>query len=92
MVKIIWTNFATDDLRQIHDFISKESKVYADRIVNEIIERADQLSRFPLSGRSVPEFQSETLHELVFGNYRIIYNIQIDQIFIIRIHHSSRWL
>jgi toxin ParE1/3/4 len=92
MVKVVWTNFATDDLKQIHDFISQDSRVYADRIINQIIERTDQLSGFPLSGRSVPEFQTETLRELVFGRYRIIYKVFPENITIIRIHHSSRWL
>jgi len=29
MVEIIWTEFAIEDLRLIHEYISKESKVYA---------------------------------------------------------------
>ena len=92
MVKIIWTNFALDDLKQIHDFISKDSKVYADRVIDQIIERTDQLEELPLSGRLVPEFQSKFLRELIFGRYRIIYKIFPDHIAIVRIFHSSRKL
>lgn len=92
MVKVIWSYFAIDDLKQIHDFISKDSRTYADRIVAELLERTDQLQDHPLSGRYVPEFQTETLRELICGRYRIIYKIFPDYVSIIRIHHSSRWL
>jgi toxin ParE1/3/4 len=92
MVKIIWTHFALDDLKQIHDFISKDSKVYADKVIDQIIELTSQLEKLPLSGRSVPEFQTEILRELIFGRYRIIYRMSSDQISIIRIYHSSRQL
>jgi plasmid stabilization system protein ParE len=30
MVVIIWTDFAIEDLRSIFDYISRDSKVYAD--------------------------------------------------------------
>ena len=92
MVKIIWTHFALDDLKQIHDFISKDSKTYADKVVDQIVERTGQLEKLPLSGRSVPEFQKEILRELIFGRYRIIYKIFSSHIAIIRIYHSSRKL
>ena len=32
MVKLIWTEFAIEDLELIHEYISKHSKVYALKI------------------------------------------------------------
>ena len=43
MVNIIWTEYAIEDLRLIHEYISKDSKRFADRLVEKIIERVDQL-------------------------------------------------
>ncbi|MCW3092877.1 MAG: hypothetical protein JWP81_3946 [Ferruginibacter sp.] len=43
MVEITWTEFAMEDLRSIHEYISKVSKVYPDRQVDKIIKRVDQL-------------------------------------------------
>jgi addiction module RelE/StbE family toxin len=74
MVKIIWTELAVDDLKLIHEYISKDSKRYADRFIEKIIERVDQLEHFPKSGRVVPEFDLPTIRELIDGNYRIIYS------------------
>jgi addiction module RelE/StbE family toxin len=92
MVEIIWTEFAIEDLRLIHEYISKESKVYADRQIDKIINRVDQITNFPRSGRVVPEFNSELIRELIEGNYRIIYKINSDTIGIVRIHHAARQL
>jgi len=92
MVNIIWTEYAIEDLRLIHEYISKDSKRYADRLVEKIIERVDQLENFIKSGRVVPEFNSEAIRELIEGNYRIVYKISPNQIAIIRFHHAARQL
>jgi toxin ParE1/3/4 len=92
MVKVVWTEFALEDLKTIHDYISKDSKVYASRFVEKLISRVDQLETNPKSGRIVPEFNNETLRELIEGNYRIIYKTDRDFIGIVRVHHSARQL
>ena len=43
MVKLIWTEIALEDLRLIHENISKDSKIYADRFIEKLISRVDQL-------------------------------------------------
>jgi toxin ParE1/3/4 len=53
MVKLIWTEVAIEDLKSIHDFIAQDSKVYAERLIEKIILRVDQLSDYPQSGRIV---------------------------------------
>ncbi len=92
MVKVIWTDLAIEDLKSIHEYVCQESRLYADRFIEKLISRVDQLETHPKSGRIVPEFHVETLRELVEGNYRIIYKINMDCIGIVRIHHSARQL
>ena len=92
MLKVIWTDFAIEDLRLIHDYISKDSKRYADRFLEKLLERVDQLESFPKSGRVVPEFNIDTIRELIEGNYRIVYKISTTQIAIVRVHHAARQL
>ena len=92
MVKVIWTEFAIEDLRLIHEYISKDSERYADRFIEKLIERVDQIENFPNSGRVVPEFNLQTIRELIEGNYRIIYKTSAGQIAIVRIHHAARQL
>lgn len=92
MVKIVWTDLAIEDLRSIHEFITKDSKRYADRYIEKLITRVDQLENFPKSGRVVPEFNSPTIRELIEGNYRIVYKVTTNQVAILRVHHAARQL
>ncbi len=89
MVKIIWTDFAIEDLKSIHSYISKDSVANADKLIEKIIGRTDQLEVFPNSGRIIPEFNSELIRELIEGRYRIVYKVNSDHIGIVRVHHSS---
>jgi len=52
MAKVIWTAFAIEDLKSIHEYISKDSKVYADKFVEKIIDRVDQLETSQIRGES----------------------------------------
>ena len=91
MVKINWTKTALNDLKAIYDYIEKDSKFYAGRLIEKIIVTVDQLENFPLSGRIVPEKNDETIREIIFGNYRIFYKIISPvKILILRIHHSAK--
>ena len=92
MVKLVWTELAIRDLQSIHSYIAKDSRVYADRYIEKIISRIDQLERFPKSGRIVPEYADEAIRELIEGNYRIVYRINLDHIGIVRIHHAAKLL
>lgn len=92
MVKVLWTELALGDLKNIHEYISKDSKSYADKFIDKIIGRVDQLEAFPKSRRKVPEFDSEIIRELIEGNYRIVYKINAGHIGIARIHHAARQL
>jgi len=90
MARITWTALAIEDLKNIYNYILNDSKIYADRIVEKIMARVDQLAYFPRAGRVVPEFENESLRELIEGNYRIIYKLTAHKISIIRIHHAAR--
>ncbi len=90
MAKIIWSELALDDLKNIHDYISKDSMIYANRVIEKIIHRIDQLENFTKSGRVVPELNNNSIRELIQNNYRIIYKVTTQEIFIVSIHHASK--
>ena len=73
MVSIEWTELAIEDLNEIHNYIARDSKFYADRYIDKLIVRTSQLKKFPKAGRVVPEFEMELVRELIEGNYRIVY-------------------
>ncbi len=91
MVRINWTFQAKDDLKDIAEYISKNSKLYAKLQVTRLKTRTRILKTQTRSGKIVPEINQENIRELIEGNYRIIYKIvKGNQIDILTIHHSAR--
>ncbi len=91
MVQINWTLQALSDLKDIADYISKDSKHYAKLQVIRLKSSVEILKNQIEIGRIVPEFDRENLRQIIEGNYRIVYKIvNKDRVDILTIHHSSR--
>lgn len=91
MVHLNWTHTADLDLKAIYDYIARNSTYYASREVSQIFKHAQTLTLQPDSGKIVLENKSYTLREIVFKNYRIVYEIISPQrIDILFIHHGAR--
>ncbi|OCX52429.1 hypothetical protein BEL04_13270 [Mucilaginibacter sp. PPCGB 2223] len=89
MVKIIFSRSAKRDLKEIFDFIKRDSIRYAVLEKQHIIEAIDKLLLHPEKGKV---FEGNPAYrELVFRNYRIIYRIVSDvQLRILTIQHHAR--
>jgi toxin ParE1/3/4 len=59
MVK--WSVPARNDLKQIHDYIAKDSKYYARKVTQEIVAKTETLTELPEIGRIVPEISDKIL-------------------------------
>lgn len=93
MVEVNWTIQSVTDIENIADFIAKDSERYAKIQVNRFFKAVEVLEINPKIGRLVPEFNNETIRELILGNYRIIYHlVSSDLIDILTVHHSRRLL
>lgn len=93
MVKIVWTELSTEDLKEIFDYIAKDSTRYALITVNKIYNRAQDIIDNPYVGRIVPEINVNVIREVISGNYRIVYKIISEfQVDILRVYHSARLL
>ena len=89
MVKIVWTELALEDLKIIHNYIAQDSTSYASRYIEKLLARVKQLETFPRSGKIVPEFGIDNIRELIEGNYRIVYRVNTENVFIARVQHSA---
>jgi addiction module RelE/StbE family toxin len=89
-MKLQWTEPALFDLESIKDYIAKDSPYYAAQFTNRIVEAVETLPNHPLIGRVVPEAEDDTIRELLFQNYRIIYRSEQDRIMVLTVIHSSR--
>ena len=87
-----WTEPALIDLESIWDFIKRDSEYYASQFIGQIINSVESLKTFPKMGRNVPESESENIRELLFNNYRIIYQVEPERVLILTIIHAARKL
>jgi len=87
---VIWARQAVVDLRSIHDFIARDSRYYAKKVVHDIREIVDELNGLPKMGRIVPELNEEDVRELFLYSYRIIYEIKDEVIFVLAVVHQRR--
>ncbi len=93
MVKLVWTELSTEDLKEIFDYIAMDSVRYASITVNKIYNRAQDIIDNPYVGRIVPEINIKVIREVISGNYRIVYKIINEfQVDILRVYHSARLL
>jgi toxin ParE1/3/4 len=93
MVKIIWTDSAIQDLDDIGNYIAKDSPRYAEVTIERLFYSVDILENFPSAGKMVPEFENESIREIIRGNYRIVYHIvDSSRIDIITVHNCARLL
>lgn len=90
MAKVIWTEPALIDLHEIIGYIARDSQVYAERFGLKVVQAPRRLRKFPCSGRIVPEFNDDTIRELIYGSYRIIYKIYESDCYVVAVIHGSR--
>ena len=91
-MKILWTQTAIGRVSEIYGYIKSDSPIRAQRWVESILEKVSQLSEFPNIGRKVPEANTENLRELIFGNYRIIYKLTRNAVYLMTVRHFKQIL
>ena len=91
-MRVHWTQNAVEHLVNIYEHIALNSPTYAKGMVDKITRRSEQIADQPLSGRKVPEYQTDDIRELIEKPYRIIYRIKADQIDVVAVIHGARLL
>ena len=89
-MKVHWTDTARDHLRAIHAYIARNSPQYAQRVVDRLTRRSQQIADFPLSGREVVELGVPQIRQVLEGSFRIIYYIKPDQIDVLAVIHGAQ--
>jgi toxin ParE1/3/4 len=91
-MKIIWSPLAIDRASEIAEYIAQDKPSAAEKWINAIFSKVEQLKSSPEIGRVVPEIRNDQFRELIYGNYRIIYRIEKTQISILTIRHGKQIL
>jgi plasmid stabilization system protein ParE len=91
MAELRWTLDAREDLVEVYEFIAQDSPEHAEDFTAALAQAGTRIAEFPQMGRVVPERGDETLREVIFRGYRIIYKItDSDIVGIIAFAHGAR--
>ena len=92
MADVIWTKRAAAELDAIVQHIATHSPRSATRFREGAIWAVDRLAIFPLAGGIVEELRILDVREILFGSYRILYQVRGDTCYIVFMIHGSREL
>lgn len=89
-MKVVLTEEARSDLEQIGDYIARDNPARAASFVQELIEKARQLSELPSGFPLVPRFERLGIRRRTHGSYAIFYRVEVDRVSVIHILHGAR--
>ena len=91
--KVIWTNVAESDLKEIIEYISVDSPQNALRILKNIKQKTSELYTLPERNRIVPELQDQGIlqyREMIIPPWRLIYRIAERKVYVLSLIDSRR--
>ena len=88
--RVVWSPAALEDAEAIAEYIARDSAQYAAAVVRRLRDTARSLREFPLSGRTVPEFEDESIREKLVYSYRLIYRVTPTVVTIAAIIHARQ--
>ncbi|MBI4650302.1 type II toxin-antitoxin system RelE/ParE family toxin [Candidatus Desantisbacteria bacterium] len=90
--KLIWTEDGIKSFEDVIQYISYDSPYYASDFAKKILLSIEKLNTFPQIGRLVPEYSNPDIRELIYQNYRIVYKINKNVIYLVLVIHGSHEL
>jgi len=89
-MRILWSPQSLRDLDAIREYIAKDSERYAGLTIARIFSTVEQLIRFPLSGRIVPERDEPEIREVIVARFRVVYRVQDELIEVVTVFRAAR--
>lgn len=86
------TDNAEREAHDIHARIAEDSPLNAQRWADSLADVIFSLETFPLRGPVAPESEaiSEEIRQIIFGQYRILYVVRGQVVFVLHIRHGAR--
>jgi len=91
-VRIVWSPLAVERAIEAARYIAADNPPAAQSWVEALFVRVERLSRFPQSGRPVPELRRLDVREIIHGSYRVIYRTEKARLVILTVRHGRRLL
>ena len=91
-MNIVWSPLAVDRASEIAGYIAQDKPSAAEKWIETVFSKVEQLKSATEIGMIVPEIRNNQFRELIYGNYRVIYRIEAEQISILTIRHGKQIL
>ena len=91
--EVIWSYVAENDLRNIIEYIAKDSPANASKVFKKIRQKASSLYILPERGRIVQELRDQGIlqyRELIISPWRVIYRISEKSVYVLSILDSRQ--
>ena len=90
--KVIWTDEAIDDLRQLVAYISTDNPTAAVKLGETVIQKSMLLSMHPRFGKIFRKLGNDDVREMTIPPYRLIYEVDDAnlQVLVRMLHHGAR--
>jgi plasmid stabilization system protein ParE len=88
--KVVWTEPAADDLVETVEYIARDSPAFAATLAQRVCDAGDSLAELSERGRPYPDPAYPQFRELILGPYRLVYEVQTEQVVIHGVFHGSR--
>ena len=89
-MKLVWYKQAEEDLNSSIAYIAIKSPKNALSVLEEIMILIDGLSLFPYKYPKEPIYNKENIRFVTKWSFKIIYRIEIDTIYILRIFNTHQ--
>ena len=86
---VVWTVSARDSLDEIIEYVSIDSPVGAEKVLDLVLAAVESLSQLSERGRLVPEIASPDFREIFVYRYRVIYQISASEVRILAVIHDA---
>ncbi len=92
MAEVIWRPQALRDLEAIESYYLDIAPDFAPLFIAGAFKAAAQLAAFPRLGRVVPEIGDDSIREIIYRQYRLIYVVIGDTPEVLTVYPSARQL
>jgi plasmid stabilization system protein ParE len=87
-MRLKWSGKALDDIERLYDFLAKVNKSAAAQTALSLVAAAARLIENPRIGESLDEFAPLEVRRILVGRYEIRYQVESDNIYVLRLWHT----
>ena len=74
----------------MNDYIARDSKYYAQKVSQDIVDKSEKLNLFTEIGRIVPETDDPNVREIFIYSYHLIYEVLPNSVQVLALIHGKR--